>query len=92
MSSRDILSSSAGADGLANGEGALSAASEMGRDRTPRNEPGRCCHDNVPDLAGKDVGLGGSDGFVEVSIADAAGEGSNLANASSLECFAGTVL
>jgi len=34
--------------------------------------------------------LGGSDGFVEESSGGAADEDSNLANASSLECFAGS--
>lgn len=60
----------------------------MGLDRTPRREPGRCCHDRVPALAGTFVGFGGGAGLV-ISFTGFGAGASSLESVSSSRCLAG---
>lgn len=86
ISSLDIVSVFSVDIGFASGEGALSVASESGRDLTPRSEPGRCCHDRVPARFGIAAGLGGRAGFCG-SIGRVGDRVSSLDSVSSFACL-----
>jgi len=60
----------------------------MGLDRTPRSEPGRCCHDRVPALAGTFIGFGGGVGLI-VSFNGSGAGASRLESVSSSKHLAG---